>query len=394
MILIFSNNVDESPRLFSIKLPPQVNAETSDKPFNHLPRDFVDLNAESGDSQNGYPNITSNISQLKQNNSIVTAPVQRISSNHSLLNGDTAGTEGETIFAGNLCVGTLAEVIVVVENPTKEILEYKICLKSITNDKPSSYPAASVMLASNDEYVTFSPRVETEINFMITPLVEGRINITLELISQDNKCSNITRYIEIVSETPKLTIQPEGLMQFGVLNENTVKNLPLILQNETSSKLPLKLMLYEDNQTNPSYVRVTLNSFERLDCEICVSTSQITAVDDTLNLKGKLIILIDTPESVAVKIPLIRTLLISATVIRTVLMVENESPLVLKSTSFTNSVSDFLNVKNVGRMPLDIYVDVERFFEFTVEPKYFKLAPNERKSIKINFKPSNTNKSR
>lgn len=310
---------------------------------------------------------------------------------------DTTANENDSIFAGNLCVGTLAEVIVVVENPTNEPLKYKISLKSISNDKPSSTPAASVMLASDNEHITFLALAETEINVMITPLVEGKISINLEFVSDDKKCSNITRRIEIVSEMPKFKIlQPDtGVVQFGSLNENTQKSVPLVLKNEGTSRLPLKLMLYEDQQTNPTYAKVTIGPSETLQCEVCVSTSQVTSVtNDTLYLQGKLIIILDTPEGIPVKIPLIRTLLLSARVIKTVLVIDSESPLILKCGGLSNLVTEYLNVRNVSMVPLEVAAEIERSSEFTVEPKFFKLFPHDRKVLEVNFKPNTINTSR
>lgn len=362
--------------------------------MDHLARDFVDLNAISD-----VPVVnesTINDSTTRQNN-LVAAPMQRIS-NHSLLSADAL--ENDAIFAGTLCVGTLAEVICVVENPTNEPLNYKIRLKSISlvaGVASSNFPVASVMLASTQDHVIFQPRSETEINVMVTPLIEGKIRITLELISEDKKCSNIIRLIEVIGELPKFKVlEPQnGIAQFGTLNENADKNLPLILQNNGTSKLPLKLMLYEDDH-NPICYKIIINPGETLQSEIYLNTRHLhTFASDSLLLQGKLIVLLDMTEGILFRIPLIKTLLLAAKIVKNDFIgIENELPLVLKSGSPSQPVIEFLNVRNNATMPVEVYAEIDQCSEFNVEPKCIKVFPQEIKTFQVIFKPNTIHKSR
>ncbi|XP_065208747.1 uncharacterized protein LOC135837414 [Planococcus citri] len=383
-----SNNADSSKRLFSIKLPSNSTTEIATTPEDHLARDFIDLNAISDEP-------STNDTTARQNN-LKAAPMQRIS-NHSLLSADVL--ENDVIFAGTLCVGTLAEVICVVENPTDEPLNYKIRLQSIvsTAGVSSGYPAASVMLASTQDHVVFQPRSETDINVMVTPLVEGKIRVTLQLISDDKKCSNIIRLIEVIGEMPKFRIlEPRnGVAQFGVLNETTNKSLPLILQNDGTSKLPLKLMLYETDR-NPVCSKVVVNPGETLRGEIHLNTSHLmTFNSDKLRLDGKLIVFLDKTEGIPLKLPLIETILLTAEIMRNdFIVIDNELPIVLRSGSVLQSVVEFLNVRNNGPKPVDVYAEIDKSSEFSIEPKCIQVSSQESRTFEVTFKPNSINNSR
>lgn len=69
----------------------------------------------------------------------------------------------DIIHAGTLCLGTQVEVIIDMENPSREPLKYKMALKSILLNGHVNLMAVSVMLVSNYPDVILFPNSNNEI---------------------------------------------------------------------------------------------------------------------------------------------------------------------------------------------------------------------------------------